>query len=47
MTISDVTLKNITVHGNWMSLFSKWHVGIIRCNEKNPCKGLKFINVNF
>ena len=39
ITMSDITLRNITSHGNLLS------AGIIRCNATNPCKNFNFEDV--
>ena len=39
VTISDITLKNITSKGGLLP------AGIIRCNETNPCKNFHFEDV--
>jgi len=39
ITISDITLRNITSTGGLLS------PGIIRCHETNPCKNVNFENV--
>ena len=40
VTISDVTLRNITTFDNVLP------AGIIRCNSTNPCKNFVFEDVN-
>ena len=40
MTVRDVTLRNVTIHGGLLS------PGILICNETNPCTNMIFDNVN-
>jgi hypothetical protein len=39
VTIKNISLKNIYVEN------SNYHSGLLMCNESNPCKNIKFINV--
>ena len=39
VTIEDITLRNITIHGSLLT------PGIIRCHEDNPCRNIIFENV--
>ncbi len=38
ITVRNITLKNVHSYGGYI-------VGIVRCNETNPCTGINFINV--
>ena len=40
ITISNITLRNVTSHGGLLP------AGIIRCNETNVCKNFTFDNVH-
>lgn len=41
ITITNITLRNVSGENGFLP------PGIIRCNAKNPCKGINFDGVNF